>query len=186
MKKFTLVNTAVISFILIGMLLPSVYAKGGTSYSFNFKGPNLTMRATNLPLIEDTKTGMYVEPGAVLSLVGSVTFDPLTESVNGGGSYMHYAADGTKYAKGLWKADSFDSFVSNGGSSPGQQSGTLTIIIEATRIWSKYPGFEHVRDVKLMKLIVGDDGFTIMGGPGYGNQIFNVIVSGNTHFHVNS
>ena len=186
MKKVMVLTAAAISFILAGMLIPNVGAKSGTSYSFNFMGPNSTMRATNLPLIENPATGMYVEPGAILKLVGSATFDPSTGAVTGGGSYMHYAPDGTMYAKGLWSADSFVSFVSDGGPSPGQQSGTLTIIIKATRIWSEYPGFEHVTDVKMMKLIVSDDGFTLMGGPAYTLAIFNVIQVGNVHFHVNN
>ena len=167
MQKDLTFKIAVISTILIGMLVPiyPVAAKDRISYSFNFVGPSVTMRAWDLPPIVIPPI-MDVEPGSYMIVTGAGTFDPSTGAASGGGAFTHYNYDGALYCKGIWKIESFVSF----------DSGLLIIIVKWTREWSPIPGYP--------KMVIGSGPLEINNNGWFG-PIFDEIVSGHVFFHLN-
>src|SRR5207253_2996720 len=110
--RLTLVGVLV---ALLGLLAPAWPAAAAT-YSFNLLGSN----TAEFPL-----TGDHIR------VTGAGSFDTVAETVEGSGSFAHFAPDGTLVFKGTWEATGFTSFDSFGGPSPGQQGGVLSITVTA-------------------------------------------------------
>ena len=105
-----------LSAILISVMfaVPTVLA-ASASYTFNLKGPNVSMAAVTIPRTP-------IKAGDTIRLVGAGTFDPSGRSASGGGAFRHINPDGTVFARGTWTVISFVSFDSYGGPNPGTQS----------------------------------------------------------------
>jgi hypothetical protein len=155
---------AAIFVIMIGMLAPltSVGAKGGTSYSFIFVGPNVTMHEGDRIYIQGV---MDIQPGSHCIVTGAGTFDPSTGAVSGGGIFMHINYDGKLYCIGTWKLTKFLTF----------DSGKLLVLADFKRVYSPIPGYPPM-DLGELPLEISNNGWKM--GP-----LFNVIESGHVFFH---
>ena len=104
--------------LLVAVLLPlrlvPPIAASATTYSFNLIGPN-TAEATSGDTIRVTGSGTFNTGGA-----GSVVAS---------GSFTHFLANGSVFARGTWQATGFDDFTAFGGPNPGTQGGVLEITI---------------------------------------------------------
>jgi len=138
----------------------------------SFVGPNVTMRAWDLPRIY-VPTVMDIQPGSYMIVTGGGTFDPSTRAVSGGGTFTHYNFDGAVYCRGIWTVESFVSF--------DEESGRLIIAAKWKREWSPIPGFPPMV-VGTLYLEISKDGWKLYGDSGLTNPVFNVIVSGHVHF----
>lgn len=115
MKKLVMVLFLMVLGVTLSTLsLVSPAAASGTSFGFNLVGPQST-KADSGPFAGDS-----------LRTTGSGSFD--TGSIVASGSFTHFKADGTVFAKGTWQATSFVSFTPFGGPNPGLQGGTLNFI----------------------------------------------------------
>jgi hypothetical protein len=146
--------------------LVSPAAASGTSVGFNLVGPQST-KADSGPFAGDT-----------LQTTGSGSFDT-SGSIVAGGSFTHFKANGTVFARGTWQATSFVSFTSFGGKNPGSQGGELNFIA------TFFPNGETPvtgLSVTVVCRIDAPSGFTKPEGVTVGN--FTDVTRGATLFHL--
>lgn len=117
MKK-TLVSMALAA-LLAGLVAAApAAAAASTTYAFRMQGPNVAVA---------TMTHGHHEAGAMMRLTGSGTFDPVSGTVTGGGSFIHLNPDGTVHMRGTWRAVGISTFTAFGGPRNGLQGGVLTL-----------------------------------------------------------
>jgi hypothetical protein len=110
---------------------------GALLYGLLASGLAAPVRASNsvysFDLIKTTALspsgGMMSSPGDWISVSGSGTFDPSARTIQAGGAFTHYAANGTVICRGQWQATSFTSFVDFGTNSDGQEGGVLSLVV---------------------------------------------------------
>jgi hypothetical protein len=112
--------------IPVGALLLSVLAPGLASpvraaaspYSFDL------IKTTAL----SPSGGTMASPGDWISVSGSGTFDPIARTIQAGGTFTHYAANGAVKCQGQWQATSYTSFLDFGTNDQGQEGGVLSLV----------------------------------------------------------
>ncbi len=104
--------------LFLALLLPSRLASpvaaSDPTYSFTLTGPN-TAEASSGDTIRVTGSGTF-NTGDAGSVVAS-------------GSFTHFLANGSVFARGTWQATAFNSFRAFGGPNPGTQGGVLEITV---------------------------------------------------------
>ena len=171
---------AAISAILLAIFaIPMVRATPGTAYSFDLKGPNVTMAAA-------TVSGTHIKEGDWFRIEGSGTFDTLTSVVSGGGVFTHFNFDGTIHNKAIWMVAGFVSFDSYGGPHPRKQGGLLKIIVDV------YPYLHPEPKATIMFIIsclvnapggAPAEGVTVWTSNGV-VPLFDIVVRGHTGFRL--
>lgn len=117
MKKT--LSALVLTAILVGLLAVTPVASAtGTTYAFRMQGPNVATA---------TVFDEHHQPGDTIRLTGSGTFDVVSGTVTGGGSFVHLKADGTVHMRGTWQATQALTFTAFGGPRNGLQGGVLTL-----------------------------------------------------------
>ncbi len=103
--------------LLAAVLLPSTLAPpiaaNTTMYSLELLGPNTAENSS----------------GDTIRVTGAGTFNPGADSVVASGSFTHFLANGSVFARGHWQATAFISFEAFGGPNPGTQGGVLEITV---------------------------------------------------------
>jgi hypothetical protein len=112
MKRCSIV-TVFASLALLAPLLAAPAAASDATFSFNLIGPNITA----------------APDGATLRTTGSGSFEAGAGTIVASGSFTHFLANGTVFAKGTWKATAFVSFRAFGGPNAGTQGGLLQLIV---------------------------------------------------------
>jgi len=103
---------------LLSMALPVEFAAGASTASFQFlvgTGPLCGLATNACPDIT------MADNGDMVAVTGQGTLSIFPNSVNGGGTFVHLAPDGTVRAMGTWTAIQLMSFRSF-GNSPGLPS----------------------------------------------------------------
>jgi hypothetical protein len=90
------------------------------TYSFRLLGPNTAVT---------TVTDEHHQAGDYIRVTGSGTFDPSSGSINAGGAWTHFNADGTVHMRGTWMAVSITSFTPVGGPKPSELGGELAMVV---------------------------------------------------------
>lgn len=153
------------SFLLPAPLVPPA-AADSTIFGFNLIKPN-TAQAASGPFMGDT-----------LRTTGSGSFNTVTHSIMGSGSFTHIKADGTVFARGTWEATSFVSFKSFGGPNPGLQGGVLLFLATLFPEGGiPMPGLAVTFTCKINASPGTQDGTTVGD--------FTIITGGETLLHVN-
>jgi hypothetical protein len=101
-------------------VLPALAAKPATHHEYTF---DLCSGATA------PAAGMMAGPGDWVRVKGSGRFDPIARTVGAGGTFIHFAADGTVHCHGTWKATDLTSFVDFGANTDGKQGGVLSLVV---------------------------------------------------------
>jgi hypothetical protein len=116
-KVLSLLVVSALTGLLLITAAPGASADG-TTYAFRMMTPNVAAA---------TVFDAHHQPGDTIRLTGSGTFDPVAETVTGGGSFVHLGADGTVHMRGTWIATGFVSFSPFGGPRKGTQGGVLQL-----------------------------------------------------------
>jgi hypothetical protein len=101
---------------------PALAAKPATHHEYTF---DLSSGATATA----PAGGMMAGPGDWVRVKGSGRFDTIARTVEAGGAFIHYAADGTVHCQGTWQTTDLTSFVDFGANTDGKQGGVLSLVV---------------------------------------------------------
>lgn len=112
---------AVVLTLTIGLTgVAATAAAEDATYSFRLVGPNTAVTAVS---------DEHHEVGDYIRVTGSGTFNPSSGTVEAGGAWTHFNADGSIHLRGTWEALSLTSFTPTGGPKPSLQGGVLALVV---------------------------------------------------------
>lgn len=121
MKAFGRILLGVALALALPVLAASPSASAGeATYAFRLNGANTAVAPTG---------DEHCEPGDWIAVTGTGTFAPSAGTIQAGGVFKHYRADGTLHAKGTWFATGFVSFIDFGGGRAIRHGGRLELVV---------------------------------------------------------